>query len=176
MKWLEIVSESDIVDLNKRREQEQLKSFHRDLMSQIKSSASKMQDAYQEAKSKGWFDDLPVGTRFSLPIEQTQVSYIVIGHHMISSKTDQLQRHQLEFRHKHNFGPPAFIQSENKFYKPVILAKQVSGEEADATMTLDLDKLVNFETGKKRYTKFTGPTKVESQVRNKHKKIVKTCL
>jgi len=163
MRWSQIVSESEIVDLNKRREEEQLKSFHKKLMSQIKSSASEMKDAYQEAKTKGWFDDLPVGTRFSLPQTQGPVSYIVIGHHLTGSKTDQLQKHQLEFRNKHNFGPPVFIKGQTKFYKPVILAKQVSGEEADATMTLELDKLVNFKTGEKRYKKFTGPTKVESQ-------------
>jgi hypothetical protein len=168
MRLSEIVSESDIVDLNKRREQERLKSFHQDFRAQIKNSSSEMLDAYQEAKSKGWFDDLPMGTRFTLPKGE---SYIVTGHTMTGSKTDQLQRHQLEFRHKHNFGPPVFIESENRFYRPMINARQVSGEEADATMSFELDKLVNFETGEKRYKKFTGPTKVESQVRNKHKKI-----
>jgi hypothetical protein len=157
MRLSEILSESDIVDLSKRRDQEKLKSFYKDFRSQIKNSASNMSDAYQEAKSEGWFDDLPVGTRFTLSKGE---SYIVTGHTMTGSKTDQLQRHQLEFRHKHNFGPPVFIESGARFYRPMINARQVSGEEADATMSFELDKLVNFETGEKRYKKFTGPMKV----------------
>jgi hypothetical protein len=163
MRLSEIVSESDIVDLNKRREQKRSNSSNQDFKSQTKNSSSERLDAYQEAKSKGWFDDLPVETRFTMPNRE---SYIVTGHTM-----HQLPKHQLELRHKHNYGPPAFIEGDEKLYIPMINAKQVSGEEADTTLSIALDKLINFETGEKRYKKFTGPTKVESQVRNKHKKI-----
>lgn len=158
MKIIEIIVEADIVDLEKKREEERLKSFHKDFMSQVKSRTGEMAQAYQEAKSKGWFDDLPVGTRFTL---KQGNSYLVTGHTMTGSKTDQLQRHQLEFRKTHGFGPPAFIKTETRFYRPMINATQVGGEEADATMSFELDKLVNFETGEKRYTKFTGPKSIK---------------
>ena len=127
-------------------------------MSQIKSRTSEIAEDYTEAKSKGWFDDLPVGTRFTLPKGN---SYLVTGHTMTGSRTDQLQRHQLEFRKTHGFGPPAFIKGETRFYRPMINATQVGSEEADATMSFELDKLINFATGEKRYTKFTGPTRIK---------------
>lgn len=152
------VKESEIIDLNKRREDEKLKAFHKDFMNKLKSGVSEMQAAYEIAKEQGFFDDLPVGTRFTLPKGS---SYIVKGHTMTGSKTDQLQKFQLEFRKKHNFGPPMFIKGETRFYRPMINAEAVGGEEAGSTMSFELDKLVNFDTGEKRYTKFTGPKLAE---------------
>jgi putative chitinase len=153
------VEESEIVDLDKKREEQKLKAFHKDFMNKLKTGVSEMQAAYEIAVEQGMFDDLPVGTRFTLPKGS---SYIVKGHTMTGSKTDQLQARQIEFRKEYNFGPPMFIKGETRFYRPMINAEAVGGEEAGSTMSFELDKLVNFETGEKRYKKFTGPKLAEN--------------
>lgn len=151
------INENDVVDFSKRKEEKQLSDFHKKMRSDIKSGVEKKLEAYDIANEKGWFDDLPVGSRFNT---KNGASYKVLSHSMIRKKTDQLPRYQLEFRNKHKFGPPQFVELDGFYYQPVIYAEQVAGEMSGSQSSLELDKLINFETGEKRYTKFTGPQKM----------------
>jgi len=161
------VKESEIVDLGKAREEDKLKKFHKDFMGKVKSDVEKKINALEVAHEQGLFDDLPIGSRFTLP---KGASYKVLGHSMQASKTDQLPRHQLEFRNKFNFGPAKFIEVDGKFFRPMVYTEEVAGEMAGSNSAFELDKLVNFETGEKRYTKFTGPRKVSEKAKTKQVK------
>lgn len=165
------INESDIVDFSKRKEEKQLSDFHKKMRSDIKSGVEKKLEAYEIANEQGWFDDLPVGSRLNMKTG----SYKVLSHSMIKKKTDQLPRHQLEFRKEHKFGPPKFVELDGSYYQPVIYTEQVAGEMSGSQSAMELDKLINFETGEKRYTKFTGPQKMtEKKTPDQVKGIEKT--
>jgi putative chitinase len=151
------LKEAEIVDLDQKREDEKLKKFHKGFMGDISDRVNDKREAYNIANEQGLFDDLPVGTRFTLPKGS---SYKVLSHSMKTRKTDQLPRHELEFRHKFNMGPAKMIEYNGNYYQPIIYTEEVAGEMAGSTSGFDLDKLVNFSTGEKRYKKFTGPKKM----------------
>ena len=151
------LKEAEIVDLDKKREDEKLKKFHKGFMGDISDRVNDKREAYNLAHEQGLFDDLPVGTRFTLP---KGASYKVLSHSMKTRKTDQLPRHELEFRHKFNMGPAKMIEYNGNYYQPIIYTEEVAGENAGSHSGFDLDKLVNFSTGEKRYKKFTGPQKI----------------
>ena len=151
------LKEAEIVDLDQKREDEKLKKFHKGFMGDISDRVNDKREAYNLAHEQGLFDDLPVGTRFTLPKGS---SYKVLSHSMKTRKTDQLPRHELEFRHKFNMGPAKMIEYNGNYYQPTIYAEEVAGEMAGSQSGFDLDKLVNFSTGEKRYKKFTGPRKM----------------
>lgn len=157
--------DSEITDLSKAREEKKLSAFNKGLRSDIKKGANEKMEAYKIAKNRGIFDDLPVGSMFTTPTG----TYKVKNHTMTTSKTDQLPAHQLEFRKKHNFGPATFIEYNEKYYRPMLYAEQVSGELTGSTSMIELDKMVNTETGEKRYKKFTGIKSVtEAKTDGKH--------
>lgn len=165
------LNESEIVDLSKKREDKKLKDFHKKMSSDIKSLAELKREALNIAYEQGIFGDFRPGMRFTLP---NGASYKVLGLSMKTSKTDKLPNHQLEFRKKHNFGPAKFIEVDGKFYQPMVYAEEMAGEMAGSNSGFDLDKLINFETGEKRYTTFTGPKRVTEkkkpdQVKGKEK-------
>jgi predicted chitinase len=151
------LKEAEIVDLDQKREDEKLKKFHKGFMGDISDRVNDKREAYNLAQEQGLFDDLPVGTRFTLPKGS---SYKVLSHSMKTRKTDQLPRHELEFRHKFNMGPAKMIEYNGNYYQPIIYTEEVAGENAGSQSGFDLDKLVNFSTGEKRYKKFTGPRKM----------------
>lgn len=164
-------SDNDIVDFSKKRKEKQLGDFHKSFKSDISDISEQKKQAYEIAYNEGLFDDLPVGARFTLP---NGASYKVLSHTMTRHKTDELPRHQKEFRKKHNFGPAKFIEYNGYYYKPMVYAEEAAGEMSGSNSAFELDKLINFETGEKRYTKFTGPKKVSEkktkQVKGKEKK------
>lgn len=165
------INENDIVDFSKRKQEKDINDFHKKMKTDMQGIVAKKMEAYDIANEQGIFNDLPIGARFTLPKGS---SYKVLSHSMIRNKTDQLPRHQLEFRNKHNFGPPKFIELDGFYYQPRILAREVAGEMEGSESLFELDKLINFETGEKRYTKFTGPKKVTekkkpNQVKGKEK-------
>lgn len=151
------IIEAEIVDLDKKREDKKIGDFHKSFMNDVKSAAQEKMEAYKIANEEGLFDDLPVGSRFTLP---KGASYKVLSHSMTTHKTNVLPNHQQEFRNKHNFGPAKFIEYNGKYFKPMIYAEEVAGEMAGSNSGFELDKLINFETGEKRYKKFTGPKRV----------------
>lgn len=165
------MTEAEIVDLDTQRKEKELKDFHKKIRSDISSRMEEKTEAYRIAKDQGIFDDLPVGSRFTL---EKGASYKVISHSMNMKKTDQLPRYQLEFRNKFKFGPPKFIEYNGKYYQPIVYATEVAGENEGSKSGFELDKLINFETGEKRYKKFTGPKRVtekrkQNQVKGKEK-------
>lgn len=164
-------SSDDIVDFSKKRKEKQLGDFHKSFQSGISDISEQKKQAYEIAYNEGLFDDLPIGARFTLP---NGSSYKVLSHTMTRHKTDELPRHQKEFRKKHNFGPAKFIEYDGYYYKPMVYAEEVAGEMGGSNSAFELDKLINFDTGEKRYTKFTGPKKVSEkkskQVKGKEKK------
>lgn len=152
--------ESEIVDLNKKREDKKISDFHKGFMGDVKTAAQEKVEAYNIAQEEGIFNDLPIGSRFTLP---NGASYKVTNHGMTTHKTNVLPKHQEEFRIKHKFGPAKFIEYNGKYFKPVIYAEEVAGEMSGSNSGFELDKLINFETGEKRYTKFTGPKRVSEK-------------
>lgn len=165
------INESEIVDLSKKREDKKLKDFHKKMSDDVKSLAELKREALNIAHEQGIFGDFRPGMRFTLP---NGASYKVLGLSMKTSKTGKLPNHQLEFRKKHNFGPAKFIEVDGKFYQPIVYAEEMAGEMAGSNSGFDLDKLINFETGEKRYTTFTGPKRVTEkkkpdQVKGKEK-------
>lgn len=166
------INENDeIVDLSGKRKEKELQNFHKGFQSNIRDTSEQKKQAYEIAYNEGLFDDLPIGSRFSL---SNGSSYKILSHTMTRHKTDELPRHQKEFRKKHNFGPAKFIEYEGYYYRPMIYAEEVAGEMDGSKSAFELDKLINFDTGEKRYTKFTGPKKVSEkkskQVKGKEKK------
>lgn len=151
------LKEAEIVDLDKKREDEKLKKFHKDFMGDISDRVNDKREAYNIANEQGLFDDLPVGARFTLPKGS---SYKVLSHSMKTRKTDQLPQREIEFRHKFNMGPAKLIEYEGNYYQPIVYTEEVAGENAGSQSGFDLDKLINFSTGEKRYKKFTGPQKM----------------
>ena len=165
------INESEIFDLSKKREDKKLKDFHKKMSDDVKSIAELKREAFTIAQEQGIFGDFRPGMRFTL---SNGASYKVLGLSMKTSKTGTLPNHQLEFRKKHNFGPAKFIEVDGKFYQPMVYAEEVAGEMAGSNSGFDLDKLINFETGEKRYTTFTGPKRVNEkkkpdQVKGKEK-------
>ncbi len=154
------IIEAEIVDLDKKREDKKVGDFHKSFMNDVKSAAQEKMEAYNIANEEGLFDDLPVGSRFTLP---KGASYKVLSHSMTTHKTNVLPNHQQEFRQKHNFGPAKFIEYNGKYFKPMVYAEEVAGEMAGSNSGFELDKLINFETGEKRYKKFTGPKRVSEK-------------
>lgn len=152
--------ESEIVDLDKKREDKKISDFHKGFMGDIKTVAQEKVEAYNIAQEEGLYNDLPIGSRFTLP---NGASYKVTNHGMTTHKTNILPKHQEEFRSKHNFGPAKFIEYNGKYFKPIIYAEEVAGEMSGSNSGFELDKLINFETGEKRYTKFTGPKRVSEK-------------
>lgn len=152
--------ESEIVDLDKKREDKKISDFHKGFMGDIKTAAQEKVEAYNIAQEEGLFNDLPIGSRFTL---SNGASYKVTNHGMTTHKTNVLPKHQEEFRIKHKFGPAKFIEYNGKYFKPVIYTEEVAGEMSGSNSGFELDKLINFETGEKRYTKFTGPKRVSEK-------------
>jgi len=101
---------------------------------------------------------LSIGTRIKL---SKGGPYKVIGFSLKSAKTDEIPPREKEFRKLHNFGNPLFIKGETKYYSPMVYLEELSGEMAGSKGAFQLDKLVNFDTNEKRYSKSTGPVRIE---------------
>lgn len=172
MKWCEIVAENDIVDLSQKRKENQLNRFHGKFRSQVAFKKEQMKKAIDQARMAGWFEDFPIGSKYITP---TGNSFEVTGHSMVSSKTNQVGKHEESIRKKFNFGPPAFFEVEDRFYRPRITVKQLpkDGDEVEVYETeVDLDKLLDSDGGspprpkvvpedQKRYKKYTGPRPIK---------------
>lgn len=149
---------TNLIDLSSAREKSNLQKFHKDFMNKIYDGANEMQAVLDTVHDMGLFNDLSIGTRIKL---SKGGPYKVIGFSLKSAKTDEIPPREKEFRKLHNFGNPLFIKGETKYYSPMVYLEELSGEMAGSKGAFQLDKLVNFDTNEKRYSKYTGPVRIE---------------
>lgn len=154
-------NESNLIDLTTARDTARLQKFHKEFMNKIRDNISEKQAILDIMHDMGLFDDLPIGSRIKL---SKGGSYKVIGYSVKSAKNDVIPNHEKEFRTRFEFGKPLFIKGETGFYSPLVYLEQMGGEDAGSKGAFQLDKLVNFDTNTKRYTKFTGPAKVNKSI------------
>ena len=148
------ISEGEIVDFDTAKQDKELRGFHKDFMGKVQQRASGMNAVMSVMKEKGIFDDLPVGTRIRL---SKGGSYKVIRHGVTRSKTGMENSFSANFRKEHGFGPAYFLPMEDGFYTPLVYLRKEESNGDYEESGFHLDKLMNFETGEKHYTKFTGP-------------------
>jgi len=148
------IIESNVVDFDSAKKDKELRGFHKELMNKVQNGVSGSQSALSAMNEQGLFDDLPIGSRIRLPKGGI---YKVIRHGVTRSKTGQESAHSAHIRQEFNFGPAYFLPTEDGFYTPIVYLRREdpNGDYEEGGHLLD--RLVNFETGEKRYIKFTGP-------------------
>ena len=145
--------ESNLVDFGEAKQDKILKQFHSELSQQIQDGVSEMLAARTTAYDMGIFDEFEIGSRIQLSTGVFKVD----AHMMLGSKTGQLVGSSSEFQKK--FGPAMFLPGESRFYRPAIRTTQITGTLEGSQTDQLIDRLINFDTGEKRYKKFTGPSR-----------------
>ena len=148
------IIESNIVDFDSAKKDKELRGFHKDFMNTVQTGVRGAHAAMAAMNEQGLFDDLPVGSRIRLP---KGGSYKVIRHSVTRSKTGTESTLSANFRKEHGFGPAYFLPTEDGFYTPLVILRREDTNGDYDEGSHNLDKLINFETGEKRYVKFTGP-------------------
>lgn len=130
MRYSEIISESDIVDLTKARDERRLQTFHTGLKDDLSTRAQQRAEHVNIAKEAGEFEGFVVGERIRTPKGFT---YKIMGYNLTPVKSMAIKMRREEFFQKMGWGEPRFVSIEGSLYEPMI---HVQNDDEDTYLNI----------------------------------------
>lgn len=147
MKLLELF-ENDIVDLGKKRDEKNIKAFHSDFMTDVKSKAQNLKSLVSDAEQQGFFDSFNIGKRIKT---KKGFVYKINGFHLTKINEKSVPRKE-EFYSRMGWNAPNFYEKDGTLYEPMIHVVDSDGNE----QFLMADAL-----RQQGFTEMTGPRSME---------------